>query len=124
MANPPLMHPQEVEVLYMLPAIRKELALAMKKLNLTQKEIAKLLGVRESTISHYINEKRATKVEFSNKLKQEIKKSAEKIHTLHDSITETQRILDLARISKVTCDIHKQMAELPSKCELCELGCN
>jgi len=118
-AKSQLMHPQEVEVLYILPTIRKELAISMKELGLSQKKIAGLLGVRESTISQYITAKRATKIELGPKLKKEVKKSAKIINNTHDSIKETQRILDLVRESKLVCDIHKQMADIPNECDMC-----
>ena len=54
-----LIQPQEVEVWYIIPLIRKELALAMKKRKMPQNEIASLLGVTDSAISQYSNNKRA-----------------------------------------------------------------
>lgn len=45
-----LIMPQEVEVFYAIPALRREMAFAMKASGKKQKEIAKLLCVEESTI--------------------------------------------------------------------------
>ena len=66
------MMPQEVEVWYVLPAIRRELAKVMKtktvqradedgdkkEHKITQKEIAKMLGVTEPAITQYLLRKR------------------------------------------------------------------
>ncbi|MFH1405899.1 MAG: hypothetical protein ABIG52_01635 [Nanoarchaeota archaeon] len=57
----PNKHPQEIEVWYILPAIRKELVLALKEKGHTQKEIASFLNVTEPAISQYTKEKRAKK---------------------------------------------------------------
>ena len=51
MADMKLIQPQEVEVLYILPAIRRELAKEMKKQGLEQKKIAGLLFVTEAAVS-------------------------------------------------------------------------
>jgi len=59
-----LEHPQEVEVWYVIPAIKRELSKSMMKDNgLSQKNVATLLGVTEAAVSQYINSKRANEVE-------------------------------------------------------------
>ncbi|HIH66091.1 MAG TPA: transcriptional regulator, partial [Nanoarchaeota archaeon] len=55
-----LLHPQELEVFYFIPAIRKELSVQMKKKGKGQREIANLLGITEAAVSQYISSKRAT----------------------------------------------------------------
>ena len=55
----PLKHPQEIEVWYVLPAIRKELVVTLKEKNLTQKKIAEFLNITEAAVSQYIKQKRA-----------------------------------------------------------------
>ena len=71
--------PQEIEVWYVIPAIRRELAKAMINTGLTQKEIAKIMGITEAAVSQYIHSKRAKEIAFSKKVLEEIKISAEKI---------------------------------------------
>ena len=69
-----LIHPQEVEVFYLLPAIRRDIAISFKEAGMDQKQIAKVLGVSEPSVSHYFNSKRATEVEFTELVQKEIKK--------------------------------------------------
>ena len=65
--------PQEIEVRYIIPAIRRELAsLLIKEHYKTQKEAAKILGLTEAAISQYQHSKRAKEVVFSDSVKNEI----------------------------------------------------
>lgn len=71
--------PQEIEVWYIIPAIRRELAKILKKKGLKQKETAKILGTTEAAVSQYLHKKRACGIKFPDKMKKEIEKSADKI---------------------------------------------
>ena len=90
------MMPQEVEVWYVLPAIRRELAKVMKtktvqradedgdkkEHKITQKEIAKMLGVTEPAITQYLLRKkgqrsRGDQVALPDDILREIDKSAD-----------------------------------------------
>ncbi len=92
-----LMMPQEIEVFYILPAIRKEMAMAMKAAGRKQKEIAKLLCVEESTISQYMNDKRAARLKLDEKVREEAGKSAGRVNDRAGFIRETQKLLELER---------------------------
>ena len=71
--------PQEIEVWYVLPEIRKQLALALKKQGLSQKQIAEKLGVSAATITHYMKNKRAGNFDLGKDVNSFIEKSAKKI---------------------------------------------
>ena len=78
--------PQEVEVWYVIPSIRRELALAMIEKGRTQKSIAKMLGVTEPAVTQYKLSKgkdssrsRGDRVEIPKKFHPEIEKSADVI---------------------------------------------
>ena len=49
--------PQEIEVRYILPALRKELAIELSK-DMKQKEVANILNITQSALSQYHKEKR------------------------------------------------------------------
>lgn len=119
MVNHKLMQPQEVEVLYVLPAIRRELALEMKKKGLEQKKIAGILCVTEAAVSQYVRSKRACKVCFDKKSLEAIKAAASKIKDSKSMISETQKLLQLMRKLKITCKVHKYLVVLPANCRLC-----
>jgi uncharacterized protein len=97
--------PQEVEVWYIIPTIRKELAKAFRKEhNMKYEEIAKILGVSKAAISYYLNSQRGNSIRFSPKLKKEIQSSSEKIKKENKKIvSEISRILTLAKKEKILC---------------------
>lgn len=116
--------PQEIEVWYILPAIRRELVKEMIVLGLKQKEIASILGVTEAAVSQYVKQKRAKEVEFTNETMEQIKASARVIMQDKERlIYEAQKILNMAKRSKTLCKVHYQHGRMPQKCEAC-LGMN
>lgn len=114
-----MLYPQEVEIFYLIPTIRKEFAVALKKQGKGQKEIASLLGITEAAVSQYIKEKRATKLKLSNKIKKDIEKSSKKIGGRLNILAETERILNLIKNKKGICKYHHKFAKIPKKCNVC-----
>lgn len=111
--------PQEVEVFYVIPALRREMAVAMKASGKKQKDIAKLLCVEESTISQYLNNKRAAKMNLNDKIKRDVADSVKKIQNKVDLIVETQKLLALAKNENALCEIHRAIVKLPESCDDC-----
>ena len=111
--------PQEVEVFYVIPAIRRELAITMKAAGKKQKEIAKLLCVEESTISQYLNDKRAVDIKFNDEIKQQVADSASNIHDRISFIGESQKLLKLIKEDRTLCQVHRAVAGLPKSCDVC-----
>ena len=143
------MMPQEVEVWYVLPAIRRELAKVMKTKvvtrtsddgekvdhKVTQKEIARMLGVTEPAITQYLLKKkgqrsRGDQVSLPDHILREIDKSAdkmiedyEKVRLLEDEDifeTMTREINRTMRDAGVMCDIHREFcAHTHDPCDAC-----
>lgn len=90
--------PQEIEVWYIIPAIRKELAKILTKKGLKQKEAAKILGTTEAAISQYLHKKRAQGIKFPEKIKKEIEKSADRI--IKDNKVIVKEIISLINLVK------------------------
>ncbi len=113
--------PQEIEVWYILPAIRRELTTALKEKGIPQKEIAILLGITESAVSQYLHEKRGHGIKFNRKLLQYIKESADKImENPQLGAIEIQSILKESLKQDLLCQIHRQYdSEVPKSCEVC-----
>ena len=114
--------PQEIEVWYIIPAIRRELAKSMiDDYKLTQKQVSEHMGITEAAVSQYLSSKRAKEVVFTNAVLEEIKISAKNI--IEDQILlvpEMLRLCKLTAVKQVMCDIHKkQDVELPEGCEIC-----
>ena len=74
-----LLFPQEVEVWYIIPSIRRELALELVKIGMNQKQAAEALGVTTAAISQYKSEKRGSSKKFNEKVNSEIHESALRI---------------------------------------------
>lgn len=119
-----LLHPQEVEVFYILPTLRKYFAIYLKEKGLMQKQIAELLDVKGATVSQYVNEKRANKIKFDNNVLEKIKDSAGHITDKLSLLRETQHLLRFIRQSNALCAIHRQLSHLPETCTPPSIGCN
>lgn len=112
--------PQEIEVWYVLPAIRRELCICLKNEGLPQKKIAKLLNITDSAVSQYTRSKRAKMVKFNNKLKNKIKQAAKNIKKEGACSTkEMQKICSLIKKTGVLCTIHKRVEKVSCNCEVC-----
>jgi len=110
--------PQEVEVWYVLPAVRKGLVTEMIRLGLNQKEAAERLGITEAAVSQYLSGKRGYDVTFDGNTKDEIRKSAKSIVAGGNVISELNRICEYSMKHMVLCRVHK-MHGAPKKCDIC-----
>ena len=114
-----VLQPQEIEVFYIIPAIRSYIAKSLKDLGKSQKEIAKLFGLRESTVSQYITGRRA-KLRISKKTQEKIKEMSKDIKKPIDVVTVVQAALDEIKNDQEICKIHKQLvSKIPSTCCVC-----
>jgi len=117
-----MLQPQEIEVLYIIPAIRRELAKALIKFNLSQKAVAQTLGITAAAVSQYISEKRAKEVKFNESFQKLIDKSAKKIAQNHFLvIQEINELCQDFRKSELICQVHKQIDTFDQKiCNYCK----
>lgn len=99
--------PQEIEVWYIIPAIRKELAiLLIKEYGLSYEKTGNILGISKAAVSQYVSNKRANKIKLSNKVKKEIGESARKIYeSPRTAISEIQKILKFMKETKCSCEV-------------------
>lgn len=116
--------PQELEIWYVFPTIRREIAKSMSKKGLSQKDIAKRLKITEPAISQYIKSKRGKKFKIDKSLLKEIDISASNItkdHSTANLIYEMNRISNLIKKSGVICSLHRNYDKDPSlkECDIC-----
>ena len=114
--------PQEIEVWYLIPALRRELArIFIDDYKLTQKETARLLNLTEPAISQYMKLKRANEVKFSSKDLEKIKETAKKIIEKKEMMIKSLYNLSVEfRGKKVICDIHRSKDKtISKKCNIC-----
>ena len=107
--------PQEIEVRYILPAIRRELAsILIKDYKKSQKEVANVLGLTEAAISQYQHSKRVIN---------EIRKSADKIlaeaKNKQRVVAEIYRISNLTKVRHILCDLHRSQSKDLKDCNIC-----
>ena len=102
--------PQEIEVWYIIPAIRKELARVLTgKHELSYEKAGAILGVSKAAVSQYLSNKRANKVKLTAEVKKEIGKSASLIfENPMLALGEMQRILRYMKDKKCSCDVCKK----------------
>ncbi len=102
--------PQEIEVWYIIPAIRKELARQLTtEHGLSYEKAGKLLGISKAAVSQYISNKRANNIKISEDVKVEVSKSVKII--LEDSkktIGEIQRLLKYMKDNNSSCEVCKK----------------
>ncbi|MFH1849608.1 MAG: hypothetical protein ABH879_05465 [archaeon] len=117
--------PQEIEVWYILPAIRREIAKCLTgSFGMSQKKVAGILGVTEAAISHYKKSKRAKDVVFGEDVVAEIEKSAGRItNNTSRVICEIKRLSNLAHIKKIVCQMHKEQEGNLDSCCTCFDDC-
>lgn len=114
--------PQEIEVWYIIPALRRELTrIFLKDYKLSQKKTAEILGVSEAAVSQYLTSKRASEVKFSKVETDSIKKVARDV--IKGKITLMAGLYDLCiffRGSKTICSIHRiKDKSVDKKCRVC-----
>jgi hypothetical protein len=116
-----LLQPQELEVYYILPALRRELAKALKQQGKSQKDIAQHFGLTEAAVSQYLHEKRGTDVDFTPQLKEIIQKAAARITDNASFIRETQQLLHHVWKDRFICSVcHDQNGSaIPKGCAVC-----
>lgn len=116
--------PQEIETFYVIPALRRQVALSLHEKGIKQKDIAAILGINTAAISQYRSQKRGHKVDFQPQMQEEIAKSTAKITDRLTYIREMQRLLYVMRLSGSLCEVHKQLSDIPNHCELQAAGCH
>lgn len=118
---PRVILPQEVEVWYVLPTIRKKIALELIRQGLTQKQVAKLLGTTEASISHYKKDKRAKENLLGDKIDSIITEAADKIvKSPSVLLTEIIRINTYVKEQGLFCKIYRQKSQASAE----QLPCN
>lgn len=111
--------PQEVEVWFVLPALRREFVLAFKNKGLKQKEIAKIMHVTEAAISQYVKKKRGNEVTFEDNIIASIKKTVSRTVNNYDYRFAFHTILKKYKDSRLICNICNSQINTPIGCDVC-----
>jgi len=110
--------PQEIMTWYLLPAIRKDMAEAMLKSGMNQREVARKLGITDAAISQYLSGKRAHDVKLDPNVRRLISLSARKVIGGADVMQEIKLVCEYCTTKLVLCRLHRAHGA-PRKCDLC-----
>jgi uncharacterized protein len=102
--------PQEIEVWYIIPAVRRELSITLaEKYKLKQKEIAKILGTSEAAVSQYLSKKRANEIKFPKEMNKDFEKACQEIIKNNKNVVkEIMILIDLTKKKGVSCVMCKK----------------
>lgn len=117
------LYPQEIEVFYLIPGLKREIACALKEQGKKQKDIAKLLHTEEATISQYLHNKRGMHAHFPELFRAEVRKATKHITDEISLLRETQTLLRKAKTSGILCQLHKKFSPIPNECHVGLTGC-
>ena len=114
--------PQEIEVWYLIPSIRRELAKTLlEKHNINQKKISEILGITESAVSQYLKAKRGSEMKFDGGEIQLIEDAARRIVSQKlEANKEIYKLCVSFRGGESLCEFHKQQdSTIEKDCDLC-----
>ena len=112
--------PQEVQVWYVIPALRRQMAREMLRAGLKQKEIALKLNITEAAVSQYLRSKRASSVKFTDAGKNAIRETVSSlIAEKAEFNAEIQRLLHFMLENKTMCHICQTHTGMPKSCRAC-----
>ncbi len=115
----PLKHPQEIEVWYILPAIRKELVRVLRSRGKSGKEIASLLGLTPAAVSQYGKEKRGKGIELPIEVKEHILEKVKDIVDARSAYRVIQDVNNFVRETKALCQLHMLVEKDLDDCDVC-----
>ena len=97
--------PQEIEVWYIIPAVRRKLSITLaEKYKLKQKEIARILGTSEAAISQYLSKKRASELKFPETMNKDFEKACQEITKNNKKVVgEIMKLVNLSKKNGVSC---------------------
>ncbi len=98
---------QKVELNCIIPAIRNLLIEFLEKEGIKDTEFARKLNITRAAVSQYKHKKRGKKINFPEKIKQEIQKSALAIKKGKNSNVEIIKIINLIKKNRFICVICK-----------------
>jgi predicted transcriptional regulator len=105
--------PQEIEVWYIIPAIRSWISKCMiEDFDASYEKIGKVLGVSRAAISQYVKGKRAAKIKLPNELGPKILASCKVLHKDETkAIEEIDKILEHIRNKGLTFSVCGKLKE-------------
>ena len=105
--------PCEIVVWYVIPTIRSELAKALLKLGMKQKQISELLDITQPAVSQYISDK------IHDMINEFAKDIMDGKADQRDIIPKTCEICRKIKAEEVICQLHHEKDKIPTNCTAC-----
>ena len=105
--------PQEIEVWYIIPAIRREMAMCFSREHkISYDNIALMMGLTKAAISQYIAGKRVERIKMHPKALEEVKISCNRVVKNKNSVSkEILRVLEIIKKKKLHCEMCGEMID-------------
>lgn len=105
--------PQEIEVWYIIPAIRRDMAICLSREHkISYGDIASMMGLTKTAISLYIAGKRVERIKMHPKALEEVKISCQRIVKNKSAvIKEISRVLEIIKKRKLHCEMCGEMID-------------
>ncbi len=120
--------PCESIVTVVLPAFRSLVARELiERLNLSQVEAARRLGITQAAISQYLSQKRGShlvsELESVPAIRSAVLKLADNIAAARSSPVEDMMVIcnvcEVLRTNSMACSLHHEAMDLPDDCRVC-----
>jgi predicted transcriptional regulator len=104
---------QEIEVWYIIPAIRREMAVCFSQAHeISYGNIAFMMGLTKTAISLYVAGKRTEMIRMHPKALEEVKHSCQRIVKQKSTvIKEISRVLEIIKNKKLHCELCGKMID-------------
>ena len=98
--------PQEIEVWYIIPAIRRELSIWLTRdARMSYEKVGQILGISKAAVSQYINGKRATKIKLHERAEEELRRNCQSLaERKSNSVKVITDVLRFIRKNKLHCE--------------------
>lgn len=105
--------PQEIDAWYVIPALRREIALClMREYRISYERIGKTLGVSKAAVSQYIKRKRAARIRLHPKVMVEVERACVRVAKgKRAAVAEIARILGLIHAKSWHCELCGSMID-------------
>jgi uncharacterized protein len=105
--------PQEIEVWYIIPAIRREIAKCLvKDFKTSYEKTGDILGVTKAAVSQYLKGKRTAKIKLPSQIGPKIYVSCKLLVAgKTNSIKETTKLLDFLKEGNLPCEVCGHLKE-------------
>lgn len=105
--------PQEIEVWYIIPAIRREMAMCFSREHkISYDNVALMMGLTKAAISQYIAGKRVERIKIHPKALEEVKISCNRVVKNKSNVAkEILRVLEIIKKKKLHCEMCGEMID-------------